>query len=492
MRQLQTLCKLIILVISLTSTVVPSPHHHQEAHVKINSINNSTIVTDGIVSVGFIVEGHVNTSRHSDVGFCLHSTVDNNLSLSPLCYSCDVKNGEFKRQMKLTFRYSAMTLKLVVIVFDRSLVMNENENESESESTLAKEYVIIDILNYGDHLFAPVSDVMVNSYKRYLLVSNVQFRVTSTSSYNELMRKTTDTLFLERPPIRTVIYFNSLIMSGSNIRLARFGCYACLLKSKDKVFFLIDNVKETGPLLSILNDCKCPLLYVQSLDSTKQVTTLNATFVKQLHHVDFLIAPNTYGDHQTDALFQSVREMHLPSLSIILDLCNHYSFESEFEEKWPVLVDGLISPSLYMTKHIYTMLSGKPVETVYPACAEKSTLSVVPWPRKRNGRFQVGYFGRLTAERSPGLFVRVVSHMLKNYNSSYIRSNFEFVVVGSGSLHSILIDLAKLLEVEKDISFLGYVDDLDEFICNADLVVNTMARGENFGIMQVYDRIQNV
>eukprot|EP00603_Paraphysomonas_imperforata_P010620 CAMPEP_0114449902 /NCGR_PEP_ID=MMETSP0104-20121206/178_1 /TAXON_ID=37642 ORGANISM="Paraphysomonas imperforata, Strain PA2" /NCGR_SAMPLE_ID=MMETSP0104 /ASSEMBLY_ACC=CAM_ASM_000202 /LENGTH=484 /DNA_ID=CAMNT_0001622015 /DNA_START=535 /DNA_END=1989 /DNA_ORIENTATION=+ len=391
-----------------------------------------------------------------------------------------------------------MTLKYVVIVIDSSIAFEEGK------SILAKKEAIVDVFNGEDFKFAPAPADLVDGFKIFLRKSTEELAVCSASSFQELTlwhRERqhffeTGNALTDPLPIGIIIYFKSLEMSGSNMRLARFGCFACSRHVHEVlvVSVLVDGVDASGPVLDFLHLCKCPLNFLYLLNDETSgfdigYLNVNATFLKYLYDATFLLVPNTHGDFQTHRLFQLVQQHRPPSLFVVLDLCNNYVFSEEYDTLWRHVIDGLVSPSVHMTQNRLTSLSGKLVETVYPSCGyrdENIPLNIAPWPRRRNGRFQVGYFGRLTAERSPGLFVRIVAHLLNGSQreAAYIRQHIEFVVAGSGAQMLMLQELARHLGVLDDINFLGYINDLSDYLCQTDLVVNTMARGENFGVMQ--------
>jgi hypothetical protein len=476
-------------------------------------ISHTTVVTDGVLHVSLTAKGHLNTTHHPSVALCHYSTSADFIIPSPYCYACALQeNGEFGATVNASIQLNAMTIKYVVMIVDSSALFEE-------KMILAQQGVVVDILNSKDSTFFPVSGDLLRIYQRHLRLSvatTAPIVAKSALTYNQLLTGAIQHAPTKPHSMNIMIYFRSLVMSGSNTRLARFGCFVCDFEpSTAGVTFLVDHLGGArGPLMDELEGCKCPLLSIylsgEEADADRyDPENLNMTFINHLHSTDFLIVPNSHGDLETNLLFhhvQLVRQQQQQlsqdsSLLVVLDLCNHYTFEEDFKTFWPQVVDGLISPSLYMTRHQYTRLSGKPVETVYPACsssgghsqsaaaanaaAATAAAAVLPWPRRRNGRFQVGHFGRLGPERSVGLFVRVVAHLLGSRAAAHVRSNFEFVVVGGGVQMSVLQELAQQLGVQDDVSFVGDVEDFGGFLCQADLVVNTIARGETFGIMQV-------
>jgi glycosyltransferase involved in cell wall biosynthesis len=274
-----------------------------------------------------------------------------------------------------------------------------------------------------------------------------------------------------------------------------------------------------GKLMAHISRCRClihivPSLSVSSLQSGSMA--VDESLLGLLQTFDTLLALNTHGDIQTDALLAHVEYMRhqqdqtyrasgtcptgnaCPTAPprfigvprVALDLCNVFVIAEEYEARWRSVTDLLVAPSVFMATHPASVQSGKRLEVVYPALSYQALSAAetgggLSWPRRPGGPLRVGYFGRLSSERSPGLFVRAVAYLFERYPADFLNRHFEFVVSGAGPGLNYTMALAEALGVRGIVHFTGYAADLISAICEADLVVNPMARGENFGIMQL-------
>lgn len=265
-------------------------------------------------------------------------------------------------------------------------------------------------------------------------------------------------------------------------------------------------------------------------DSTGMQHLYDNDLLLRLINSDVLVIPNTHGDIQTHHLLQYVDYMrtgggrcgaHSPyrvpvSPVVVLDLCNIYGFSDEYQYLWQTVIDGLLAPSLFMASHPHSIASEKPIEVAYPPCGEIEALNciigeevyrsnecnryvsddeelefhiragsadsfdgVLKWPRKINKKWRIGYFGRVSFERSPGLFIRTVAELIRIHTNPYnhsIELDMEFIVAGKGPALGYMKELANILGVSSYIQFLGYVPDMLHELRRADIVVNPMAR----------------
>ena len=273
--------------------------------------------------------------------------------------------------------------------------------------------------------------------------------------------------------IGVTIFLKDLDVHGANMRLVRFACSVC--SSPDKwpirVAFLLGAFE--GGLLRHVSRCRClihvaPALTMEVLENAGNSIDIDDSLVHLLSSFDLLLAPNTNGDTQTDVLFgyiELMRNLRLDGKAprVALDLCNIYLVDVLCRERWHAVVDFLIAPSVFVAQHPTSLDARKRVEVVYPSLSdnfEYSSGTSKPWPRRPNGKFQVGFFSSVLSLRSPGVFVRTVAHLFRSHSAEYIHDNFEFVVVGTGSGLNNTLSLARKLGVDRYIDFVGYVPKL--------------------------------
>jgi glycosyltransferase involved in cell wall biosynthesis len=84
----------------------------------------------------------------------------------------------------------------------------------------------------------------------------------------------------------------------------------------------------------------------------------------------------------------------------------------------------------------------------------------------------VGFVGRVSTEKSPGVFVQVAKKVLETHPFA------KFVVVGDGKSTGAVRDLVLVLGVEHAFVFAGalYGDDLVQTVKGLDVVLNTPMR----------------
>jgi glycosyltransferase involved in cell wall biosynthesis len=243
-----------------------------------------------------------------------------------------------------------------------------------------------------------------------------------------------------------------------------------------------------------------PALSLAVLKDSKEIE-LNPSLLLYLSTVNAVIALNTLGDVQTDALLTYVSVIRSNTLNptqrrfpkVYLDLCNLPEFDDMFKGKWMSIVDGFIAPSQYVQYHYQTLQHHKPVALVYPSLDYNNSATSDPyndvvrniWPRKVNGRFRIGCIGRLSYDRNPGLCIHALATLLNRHNDLYNTFNLEFVVIGGGSLLNDMIALAKDLNILEYITFLGARKNVERDLALLDLAVNTKVQGETFGILNV-------
>ncbi|GMI40647.1 hypothetical protein TrCOL_g10021 [Triparma columacea] len=177
---------------------------------------------------------------------------------------------------------------------------------------------------------------------------------------------------------------------------------------------------------------------------------------------------------------------HNKELKVIMDLPNKHVYPQVYP-----LVDAYVAPSYYVKEEEH--LKDKDVAVVYPAGLEKKIKGEEG--RGEPGKMEeevggrkikrVGYLGRLSPERSPGLFFEVatmVSSAVKTQGLSY---DVEFIVAGDGILRSAMERYVSDLGIEDRVTFLGTIDKegVEELLSVVDVMVNPAL--ETFGISNV-------
>lgn len=85
--------------------------------------------------------------------------------------------------------------------------------------------------------------------------------------------------------------------------------------------------------------------------------------------------------------------------------------------------------------------------------------------KERANKILVGTIGRLTEQKGMDVYISAMSEIIKE------NKNVFAIVIGDGELRQDLEDLAKKLEVQDNVKFLGYRKDVIELICQMDFIV---------------------
>lgn len=123
----------------------------------------------------------------------------------------------------------------------------------------------------------------------------------------------------------------------------------------------------------------------------------------------------------------------------------------------------LIDFRITAARKIEVIYSGVELETLKPSSrsiTELKALTSLPGKSLR-----VGMVGRLEPVKGAGLFIEMASEVSKR------RSDVSFCIAGDGSLRSSLEERMKTLKLEKDLSFLGWLEDPEVFMMTLDLLV---------------------
>lgn len=150
-------------------------------------------------------------------------------------------------------------------------------------------------------------------------------------------------------------------------------------------------------------------------------------------------------------------------------------------------IHGVFEDKIYLTKYVYSnvhlIACGNIVKsyicdkydikeenvTVIHNAVEKSHIhnrKMFDTYRKQD-KILVGNIGRLSAEKGQKYFLKAIPHILKRIN------NVHFFIVGDGPDKKELESIAQKENIEKNVTFMGYRDDIQDIIYNLDLVVLT-------------------
>lgn len=113
-------------------------------------------------------------------------------------------------------------------------------------------------------------------------------------------------------------------------------------------------------------------------------------------------------------------------------------------------------------------LSPKQVKVIYNGI-EKNNKSIIEIPEikkyKDKGYFLVGNIGRLSEQKGMEYYVKSIPEVVKKH------SNIMFYIIGDGEEKEKLIGMAKELQIESNLIFLGFRNDVINIIKQLDLIV---------------------
>lgn len=160
-----------------------------------------------------------------------------------------------------------------------------------------------------------------------------------------------------------------------------------------------------------------------------------------------------------------------------------------------VVPDVVIAPSLYALQHEQAMLAQPhpPVSVVvspavdmnhfYPSTAPRRSLNCKALNSDINPCINIGFMGRLSIGKNPGLFLQAAHHILKRF--SFAR----FVIIGDGPLRGRLEELAERLQIADKMDFRGFISyqALPSHLADVDIMMNPSLRGwsETFCIANI-------
>jgi len=159
-----------------------------------------------------------------------------------------------------------------------------------------------------------------------------------------------------------------------------------------------------------------------------------------------------------------------PELRVIDQLFND-TVHVPKNRKYEPWIDATVAPSAAVLDSLVTRFN-----------ADKSKIHIVPHgveipdsvdhpePASVNGsgksNVTIAFFGRLSPEKAPDIFVRI-AHKLSG------RDDVSFIMTGDGPERSAVQSLIKKCKLENRLNCLGFVDDLEPYLRAADIVVLT-------------------
>ncbi|CAM9252953.1 unnamed protein product [Discosporangium mesarthrocarpum] len=191
-------------------------------------------------------------------------------------------------------------------------------------------------------------------------------------------------------------------------------------------------------------------------------------YVETLARFDLVLTANSLDDVPTKVLMEGARMAKRPVR--VVELCNN-------DPPSDLYAEAFIAPSHYAA-HCNKAAQGIPTGIIYP-----TGLSSADWVP--HGGIRVAFVGRLSFERSPGLFLHTARALLDIL--------IHFLVVGSGPLSAFLEALTLELGLERYVEFCGSIaeGDMPAFLRTLDLVINPIIC-QTFGISNVEAAVSGV
>lgn len=94
----------------------------------------------------------------------------------------------------------------------------------------------------------------------------------------------------------------------------------------------------------------------------------------------------------------------------------------------------------------------------------------------------IGYVARLSIDKNPGLVLLTAKYLLSKYQ------HLRFIFIGDGAIKAKMEDLAKRLDINDSVEFVGWIvtEELPVWLKQLDIVINTsMRKGETFCISNI-------
>lgn len=239
------------------------------------------------------------------------------------------------------------------------------------------------------------------------------------------------------------------------------------------------------------------------LSADKQIDQVSPLWCREIYQqvrqvlldlqCDIVVYGNNRGRSTDYLITDTARTLGIPSVTELVNLFMHED----------VVPDVIVAPSHFALLHesVQKMLKASemndhrpPVSVVISPAVD---LKHFQPPLLRNSQkscqvmndasqracVTVGFLGRVTSSKNPGLFMQAAYHILQSF--AFAR----FVIIGDGSLRKDLEELAERLQIVDKVEFRGFVSykNLPDHLADIDVLINTSLGGfwETFCISNI-------
>ena len=269
-------------------------------------------------------------------------------------------------------------------------------------------------------------------------------------------------------------------------------CYVCDKNEQHKWKFLHELTKLNIPFIqypgfdiskALTLDSTFPLnvlklLYIDTTSSTPSSTSKILNLEEKRFSTDFnklFIEPLLNKDVLVFANSQSTNDLFLQEAAVIANTAIVVDLPNLHPTKALNRIDAIISPS-----HFVLMKQAKSFNTVkqfYPFNprqnivispgidihlfhpATKQQTEKTEKLSKMMDTIRIGFIGRLSPEKSPGMFLRTIRVMeLHRHEYLYTTKKFVVTIIGDGAIQEEMKIIAKRLGIESRIEYLGWLD----------------------------------
>ena len=119
------------------------------------------------------------------------------------------------------------------------------------------------------------------------------------------------------------------------------------------------------------------------------------------------------------------------------------------------------------------------VQVIYNAVNVKEFMPTPSRIEEIQNRFRVLFIGRLATEKGIDDLLYAIQE------SKHQIPNLTLTIVGEGDQHKNLIDLTKKLELDQQVTFVGFRKDIPDIVKQCDVLVLPSTRRETFGIVMI-------
>ena len=232
-----------------------------------------------------------------------------------------------------------------------------------------------------------------------------------------------------------------------------------------------------------------------NVEELRFVNDFQTIFVSPLLDKDVLVFANSQSPN--DLFLQKAAQ--IARVAVVLDLPNLHPTPGLFD------IDVIVAPSefaLNQCRKVFEEDTQIDFQVISPGVDVSVFHPRSPSPSHQPNLklqdvivYRIGFVGRLTSEKSPGLFLRtarILELYKKKKTSSYdIQQQpleFEFVVVGDGPLRKAMEIISQRLGIESDITYVGWLDrtSIASMLQTLDVLINPSLReSETFCIANI-------